>query len=69
MPSVKVAPSLLASDLGNLSYECNRMIRCGADWLHMGMYMVPRTECMLITNGRCNGWPFRSKYCDGTASH
>lgn len=38
MPAVKIAPSVLASDLGNLTYECKRMIQCGADWLHMGTY-------------------------------
>ena len=36
MPSVKIAPSVLASDLGNLNSECRRMIDNGADWLHMG---------------------------------
>ena len=36
MPCVKIAPSVLASDLGNLTHECNRMLTCGADWLHMG---------------------------------
>ena len=38
MPAVKIAPSVLASDLGNLTHECKRMIQCGADWLHMGTY-------------------------------
>lgn len=36
MPTVKIAPSVLASDLGNLNHECQRMMDCGADWLHMG---------------------------------
>lgn len=35
MPSVKIAPSVLASDLGNLNHESRRMIECGADWIHM----------------------------------
>ncbi|CAO1634582.1 unnamed protein product [Jaminaea pallidilutea] len=35
MPKVIIAPSVLASDLGNLSYECQRMMDDGADWLHM----------------------------------
>lgn len=38
MPAVKIAPSVLASDLGNLNEECKRMIECGADWLHMGRW-------------------------------
>lgn len=38
MPATKIAPSVLASDLGNLTYECKRMIDCGADWLHMGKH-------------------------------
>jgi hypothetical protein len=35
-PVAKVAPSVLASDFGNLTAECTRMIKNGADWLHMG---------------------------------
>lgn len=34
-PIAKVAPSVLASDFGNLTAECTRMIKNGADWLHM----------------------------------
>ncbi len=36
MPSTKIAPSVLAADMGNLNAECKRMIEMGADWLHMG---------------------------------
>ncbi|KAI3478591.1 hypothetical protein L1887_59436 [Cichorium endivia] len=35
MPATKIAPSVLASDLGNLNCECKRMMDSGADWLHM----------------------------------
>lgn len=35
MPATKIAPSVLASDLGNLNCECQRMMDSGADWLHM----------------------------------
>jgi ribulose-phosphate 3-epimerase len=31
-----IAPSVLASDFGQLSAECKRMIKGGAEWLHMG---------------------------------
>ncbi|CAA0824640.1 Aldolase-type TIM barrel family protein [Striga hermonthica] len=39
-PSVKmvkpiIAPSMLSSDFSNLASEAERMVRCGADWLHM----------------------------------
>ena len=31
-----VAPSVLASDFGSLTAECKRVIKDGAEWLHMG---------------------------------
>ncbi|XP_075492561.1 ribulose-phosphate 3-epimerase, cytoplasmic isoform [Primulina tabacum] len=31
----KIAPSMLSSDFANLASEAERMVRCGADWLHM----------------------------------
>ncbi|ONK71894.1 uncharacterized protein A4U43_C04F13470 [Asparagus officinalis] len=31
----KIAPSMLSSDFANLASEAERMLRCGADWLHM----------------------------------
>lgn len=33
--AVKIAPSMLSSDFANLASETERMIRFGADWLHM----------------------------------
>ncbi|KAF9076175.1 ribulose-5-phosphate 3-epimerase [Rhodocollybia butyracea] len=30
-----ISPSVLASDFGNLTAECKRMIKGGAEWLHM----------------------------------
>ncbi|KAK2992873.1 hypothetical protein RJ640_028115 [Escallonia rubra] len=35
MVAAKIAPSMLSSDFSNLASEAERMIRCGADWLHM----------------------------------
>ncbi|KAL1547368.1 ribulose-phosphate 3-epimerase [Salvia divinorum] len=35
MVQPKIAPSMLSSDFANLASEAERMIRCGADWLHM----------------------------------
>lgn len=35
MPKAIIAPSVLASNFGELSAECKRMIKNGADWLHM----------------------------------
>ena len=31
-----VSPSVLASDFGQLTAECKRMIKGGAEWMHMG---------------------------------
>lgn len=33
--AAKIAPSMLSSDFANLASEAERMINCGADWLHM----------------------------------
>ncbi|KAF8328226.1 Ribulose-phosphate 3-epimerase [Cantharellus anzutake] len=41
MPPAIIAPSVLASDFGQLSAECKRMIKNGAEWLHMGKHFVP----------------------------
>jgi hypothetical protein len=38
MPSAIIAPSVLASDFGQLTAECKRMIKGGAQWLHMGAF-------------------------------
>lgn len=40
MAKAIISPSVLASDLSNLTAECKRMISEGADWLHMGMSSV-----------------------------
>ncbi|KAG9007693.1 RIBULOSE-phosphate 3-epimerase [Tulasnella sp. 427] len=38
-----VSPSVLASNFGQLTAECKRMIKNGADWLHMG---APVLRCV-----------------------
>jgi len=35
MPVAKIAPSMLSSDFSQLATESDRMIKYGADWLHM----------------------------------
>ncbi|KAF9040507.1 ribulose-5-phosphate 3-epimerase [Panaeolus papilionaceus] len=35
MPKAIISPSVLASDFGQLTAECKRMISGGAEWLHM----------------------------------
>ncbi|KAK4483218.1 hypothetical protein RD792_010400 [Penstemon davidsonii] len=35
MATPRIAPSMLSSDFANLASEAKRMVRCGADWLHM----------------------------------
>ncbi|KIY50574.1 ribulose-5-phosphate 3-epimerase [Fistulina hepatica ATCC 64428] len=41
MPRAIISPSVLASDFGQLTAECKRMIKGGAEWLHMGNHFVP----------------------------
>ncbi|KAK4417884.1 Ribulose-phosphate 3-epimerase, cytoplasmic isoform [Sesamum alatum] len=40
MVKPKIAPSMLSSDFANLASEAERMIRCGADWLHMDIMVL-----------------------------
>lgn len=40
MPRAIISPSVLASDFGQLTAECKRMVKGGAEWLHMGMSYV-----------------------------
>ncbi|RIA95324.1 ribulose-phosphate 3-epimerase [Glomus cerebriforme] len=35
MPLAKIAPSMLSSDFASLAAEAHRMVKDGADWLHM----------------------------------
>jgi hypothetical protein len=35
MATAKIAPSMLSSDFAHLASEAERMLRLGADWLHM----------------------------------
>ncbi|KAJ0968154.1 hypothetical protein J5N97_025071 [Dioscorea zingiberensis] len=36
----KIAPSMLSSDFANLATEAERMLLCGADWLHMDIMVI-----------------------------
>lgn len=56
-----VSPSVLASNFGQLSAECKRMIKNGADWLHMGeigrlLSVSVRSTEATISSFRCHGW-------------
>jgi ribulose-phosphate 3-epimerase len=33
--SIKVSPSILAADFGNIEKECNLIDKSGADWFHL----------------------------------
>lgn len=48
MPRAIVSPSVLASDFGQLTAECKRMIRGGAEWLHMGTHSLVRDILPLL---------------------
>ena len=39
MPIAKIAPSMLSSNFASLAAEAHRMVKDGADWLHMGMLL------------------------------
>ena len=59
MPRPIIAPSVLASDFGQLTAECERMIKGGAEWLHMGtpfhrLLDGPVIDCSALR--RCHGW-------------
>lgn len=38
--AAKIAPSMLSSDFANLAAEADRMVRLGADWLHMDIMVT-----------------------------
>jgi len=71
MPPAIISPSVLASDFGQLTAECKRMLRGGAQWLHMGTLggalhscRCPFAEC--LHSLRCHGWVrlSRNMSCD-----
>jgi hypothetical protein len=47
MPRAIISPSVLASDFGQLTAECKRMIKGGAEWLHMGPFSHPHPSAYL----------------------
>lgn len=44
----KIAPSMLSSDFANLASEAHRMLRFGADWLHMDIMVRPSPFVFLL---------------------
>ncbi|PSR75883.1 hypothetical protein PHLCEN_2v8797 [Hermanssonia centrifuga] len=44
MPKAIISPSVLASDFGQLTAECKRMIKGGAEWLHMGQFSLSAAQ-------------------------
>ncbi len=67
MPRAIISPSVLASDFGQLTAECKRMIKGGAEWLHMGEHPTGccarghcarhtlTSACLLFSSRRCDG--------------
>lgn len=49
MPRAIISPSVLASDFGQLTAECKRMIKGGAEWLHMGKSVYPLIRLAFLT--------------------
>lgn len=56
MPPAIIAPSVLASDFGQLTAECKRMINGGAQWLHMGQLSTLQMALSFLSGNRCYGW-------------
>lgn len=58
MPPAIISPSVLASDFGQLTAECKRMIIGGAQWLHMGKSTMIRSKMAIsfLSDNRCYGW-------------
>ena len=48
--SIKVSPSILAADFGNIEKECNLIDKSGADWFHLDVmdeysFQIFHLEC------------------------
>lgn len=53
MPRAIISPSVLASDFGQLTAECTRMIKGGAEWLHMGELCLVFISPLIISLRLC----------------
>lgn len=72
MPKAIISPSVLASDFGQLSAECKRMMDGGAEWLHMGTCSASHRQIsgnVLTMAYRCHGWVTQIAQYTGTYTY
>lgn len=72
MPRAIISPSVLASDFGQLTAECNRMIKGGAEWLHMGALHTAHRELQRVSDResrRCHGRVMHLLLCTRRYAH
>nr|CAB3457515.1 unnamed protein product [Digitaria exilis] len=68
MAAAKIAPSMLSSDFANLASEADRMVRFGADWLHMDIMSTKIPLTFVLIASSCYPQMFYIAYCK-TANH
>lgn len=50
-----IAPSMLSSDFANLASEAEKMLHCGADWLHMDIMVITYSVSLILFEEWDNG--------------